>query len=58
MLPYFVQFHPICIKFITEDFHRNVLSDREFRECRCNESYTLLKGADEFFVLTTHACPI
>jgi hypothetical protein len=30
MLPYFVLFHPMCMKFGTGDVHKNVLINRSF----------------------------
>jgi hypothetical protein len=47
MLPCFVPFRPVCMKFGTGDVHKNVLIDREFRENRCIDSYNFLKGASE-----------
>jgi hypothetical protein len=44
MLPCFLPFRPVCMKFGKGHIHKNVLIDPEFRENRCIESYNLLKA--------------
>jgi len=44
-------FRPICIKFNTGDVYKRL--SIEFYEIQCRESYTLLRGVNEFPYFST-----
>ena len=58
MLPYFVPFHPMCMKFSVVDVHKNVLNDMSFVKINALKVIIYLREQVDVFLLAHACCPI